>query len=153
MLTDVRAWSRLYDELVVGEWLGWENHGEAYLRGDELAPSATVMRGRTTYTLTHGVFTVAYADEAYAFRRAFTRCGHMPDEIRHLSDLEPLLNTGAVPTLYALFNARDERFAEYGAWYTFSALVGAPDAFDALHPNLAAAYAARREAAARACAP
>jgi hypothetical protein len=147
VLHEPGLWDREYAGFSVSEVLGWANHGDAYAMGDELSAPVDVTQGRTTYRLERGAFSVHYADEAYSFERGFVRTGSLPDALYSLSDLAPLIKGGRYPTLYAIFSSEAERFAEFGAWFWFSQLVGAEERFRQLHPALYERYDERWGAA------
>ncbi len=147
VLQDPARWAGEFQESHVADLLGWRDDGESYEQSDELSPHLCVTRGATTYAHVLGRFVVTYADGEYAFERQLVRAGHMPQEFEMLTDLQPLLKSGRYPTLYALFNTEDERFAEYGAWYLFAQLHGAEDEYARMSAGLAGYYAQRWAAA------
>lgn len=147
VLQDPALWAGEFQEIHVADVLGWRDDGESYEQSDELSPPLRVTRRTTLYTHVLGRFVVNYADGEYAFARQLVRAGHMPEEFEMLEDLEPLLKSGRYPTLYALFNTEDERFAEYGAWYLFARLHGARDKYAEMSEQLADYYEQRWDAA------
>lgn len=147
VLQDPALWAGEFQEIHVADLLGWRDDGESYEQSDELSPPLRVTRGATSYTHVRGSFVVNYADGEYAFARQLVRAGHIPEEFEMLEDLEPLLKSGQYPTLYALFNTEDERFAEYGVWYLFARLHGARDKYAEMSEKLADYYEERWEAA------
>ncbi|MCB0137455.1 MAG: hypothetical protein KDD75_20295 [Caldilineaceae bacterium] len=151
VLSDLALWARTFPWTGASKKLGMVDGGESYAGSDELDRAYTLIRGATRYAHEHGVFTVQFDDGLYAFERAFTRTGYLPEELQHLSDLAPLLHSGRIPTLYALFNTDDERFAEFGAWWWFAKAKGAAGRFTQMYPELDALYADAWLAAAESC--
>lgn len=151
LLADPAFWRNSPQEAHIADLLGWVDYGEQVALSDELAPPLTMRRGQTTYHLQHGVVTVTYEDEQYAFERNFIRTGYLPAALMTFADLTPLLQSGHYPTLYALFNVEQERLAEYGAWFWFAKLVGEPARFQERFPALAVYYTARWQTAIAQC--
>lgn len=151
LMNDPAAWTIAFPELTVGRQRGWTDTGESYLMSDELEGDRTIRAGTTSYQLHLGSIMAEYNDGAYAFRRPFQRSGYLPPELINLSSLGPLLQSGTIPTLYALFNTTDERLAEYGAWFVFARQQDDERAFAALFPELHQAYDLRLQEAQRQC--
>lgn len=151
LLTDPAFWRNSSQEAHIADLLGWVDYGEQVALSDELAPPLTVRHGQTTYHLQRGVVTVTYQDAQYAFERSFIRTGYLSPALMTFADLTPLLQSGRYPTLYALFNGEQERFAEYGAWFWFALLAGEPARFQERFPEMAAYYTARWQTAIAQC--
>lgn len=151
LLSDPARWTQAFPWAGLSEQLGMNDRGEIYAGSDELDRAYALVHGATRYEHKHGIFTVHYDDGIFAFERGFTRSGYLPEEIQHLSDLAPLLKSGRIPTLYALFNRDDERFAEFGAWWWFAKAKGAADRFARLYPTLEILYDEAWQAAAGRC--
>ena len=151
LLADPAFWHNSSQEAHIADLLGWVDYGDQVALSDELASPLTVRRSQTTYRLQDGVVTVTYQDAQYAFERSFTRTGYLPADLMTFADLTSLLQSGRYPTLYALFNGEQERFAEYGAWFWFALLAGEPARFQERFPELAAYYTARWQTAIAQC--
>jgi len=152
-LNDPSLWAKTFPWAGLSTQLGMADSGNSYASSDELDRTYALIRGATHYQHQHGAFTVRYDDGSYAFERGFTRTGYLPEEIQHLSDLAPLLKSGRFPTLYALFNTDNERFAEFGAWWWFAMKSGGASRFAQLFPSLDSLYMATWQKAARRCVP
>jgi hypothetical protein len=151
VLQDPLLWAREFQGVHVSELLGWEDYGESYAQGDELALPWRVTRGATSYVYGQGRFRVKYADGEFSFERQLVRTEYPPQEVQRLGDLAPLLKSGKYPTLYALFNTDEERFADYGAWFMYARLAGASERFAHMDPQLAVYYAGWWQAASERC--
>ena len=137
LLNDSTRWAERFPWAGLSAHLGMRDGGDAYAGSDEMDRGYALTRGRrATNTSTARSRCVS----AYAFERGFMRSGYLPVELEHLSDMAPLLQSGRIPTLYALFNSDDERFAEFGAWWWFSREQGAAGRYAQLHPRLDALY-------------
>ncbi len=151
VMNDPEVWKIAFPELTVGRQRGWQDTGERYLLSDELEGDRMIRAGDTSYQLYLGSILADYDDGTYAFRRSLQRSGYLPLELVNLSDLKPLLRSGMIPTLYALFNTSAERLAEYGAWFVFAQQKGHEQTYEALFPELDRAYEGRLRAARRRC--
>jgi hypothetical protein len=151
ILQDPVLLARQFQGIHVSELLGWKDSAERYMQADELAPPLRVTRGATTYKNMQGRFVVTYADGRYTFERQLERAGYLPESMQRLDDLAPLLQSGKYPTLYSLFNGDEERFADYGAWFFYSRLVGEGERFTQMDPQLDAYYTSRWQVALAGC--
>ena len=137
-LTDPSLFDSAFVGTRISEILSLSSIGTEFLESDELTKPLSFQRGTSTqYSLSRGAALVSYSDGNYSFETKYARAaGYMDKELINYEDLEPLVKSGKYPTVYTMFQPDAEKYAEFGAWYSYSKIKGTEDIFAQNYPDI-----------------